>query len=122
MSDKPLRVGSTWSCLSVRPMVACGKPVVTGAVGGSMLVPSSQCNAGRCDMGALLKPYEMGKSFAVMSYGDLAARYAPNNCWSAFCISRRSLAFMRRALPASSRMALPCGVPYRQSDALHAAA
>ena len=111
------------SCLSVRPMVACGKPVVTGAVGGNMLVPSSQCDAGRCDMGALLKPYEMGKSFAVMSYGDLAARYAPNNCWSAFCNPpRRRLAFMLRFLPASSRMALPCGVPYCQSDALHAAA
>ena len=29
-------------------------------------------------MGALLKPAEMGKSFAVMSYGDLAARCAPS--------------------------------------------
>ena len=35
---------------------------------------SPRWGAGRCDMAAALTLPEMGKSFAVMSYGDLAAR------------------------------------------------
>ena len=35
---------------------------------------SRRWGAGRCDMAATLTLPEMGKSFAVMSYGDLAAR------------------------------------------------
>ena len=62
------------------------------------LAPTSRCgNAGRCDMGALLKPAEMGKSFAVMSYGDLAARCAPNS-WNPFAAGSATAGFVSMVL------------------------
>ena len=45
-----------------------------GGQSAGVLRLSRRCCAGRCDMAAALTLPEMGKSFAVMSYGDLAAR------------------------------------------------
>ena len=54
-----------------------GKQLVQAAQGLCQASCLVLRRAGRCEMAASLGAEELGSSFAIQSYGDLAARHAP---------------------------------------------